>query len=306
MIMASHSKRKFQQHILHQHVLQQHHHVSDSQSGASLPKLPVEILDMIAFELDNQEIRSMRATCRHLYAGLADEFAERHTSSNVEIMTANGRTAMRRLTVTLRSPDLVKAKATMTQVLSLHGPLYADEKHPEKTSVSNIVTSNPSAWSYQQQQNYRQNHGYCLAPQIFKRIADLPPQITNLRQLVIEGAHLNGDDFLEVLLTHKHHLRRVTLRKVILTKFSMCVNALCRSETQRFEFEDFKVHDARGRELYVTKDLASFPKFKSMMRWEWKLLAGFGRTHFVYERKSDTERAEFKNRDFDAWMELIL
>jgi hypothetical protein len=195
---------------------------------------------------------------------------------------------MRKLTITLRSPNLIKAQTTMTELLALHDPLRADEKQPERTVVSNTVTFNPGAWEFLQQKNYRQNHGHTLAPLIFKRIATLPPQTTNLRRLLVEGADLNGDDLLKVLGTHRHHLRRVTLRKVILTKFIICVRAVSRTETRRFEFEDLKVRDTQGREQWLTKDLASFPQFKYQMHYEWELRAGFDRSHFVYERKSDT------------------
>lgn len=163
------------QQSLQQHVLQQHHGTVDSQSEGSILKLPVEILDMIATKLDDYGLKSMRSTCRHLRIGTFYEFAERSTSSHVEIVTTNGKIAMRKLTVTLRSPNLVKAKAAMTQLLALHDPLYANEIHPEKTLVSNTVTSNPNAWTFQQQKNYRQAHEHCLAPLIFARVAYLPP-----------------------------------------------------------------------------------------------------------------------------------
>jgi len=286
--MALYSKLNNKQHGLQQHVLQERHHTGASQSEAYLPKLPVEILEMITAKLDNYGLKSIRATCRHLYIGSIYEFTERHTSSNVGIMTTNGGTVMRKLTVTLRSPNPVKAQTTMTEFLALHDPLRADEKQPERTVVSNTVTFNPSAWEYLQQKNYRQNHGHTLAPLIFKRIAILPPQTTNLRRLIIEGANLNGDDLLKVLGTHRHHLRRVTLCKVTLTKFVICVRAVSRVETQRFEFEDLKVRDTWGREQCVTKDRVSFPQFKYQMSLEWEPRSGYGWSHFVYERKSDT------------------
>jgi hypothetical protein len=289
------------QQSLQQHVLQQHHGTVDSQSEGSILKLPVEILDMIATKLDDYGLKSMRSTCRHLRIGTFYEFAERSTSSHVEIVTTNGKIAMRKLTVTLRSPNLVKAKAAMTQLLALHDPLYANEIHPEKTLVSNTVTSNPNAWTFQQQKNYKQAHEYCLAPLIFARVAYLPPQTTNLRRLVIEGADLDGDGLLEVLITHKHHLRRVVLRKVTITKFINCVLALCRSKTQNFEFEDLEVRDTQGRDSLVTRDLRVFPKFKRLMRLEWELSAGFGSSRFVYERGSDTARVGHE-RDSDTWL----
>lgn len=137
------------------------------QSEGSILKLPVEILEMIAVDLDDYGLKSMRSSCRHLRIGTFYQFAERSTSSHVEIVTTNGRTAMRKLTVTLRSPSLVKARVAMTQLLALHDPLHPDEKHPAKTLVSNIVASNPDARTFQQQKNYRHTHEYCLAPLIF-------------------------------------------------------------------------------------------------------------------------------------------
>jgi hypothetical protein len=196
-VMALYSEPNNKQHSLQQNVRQEHYHIGASQSEACLPKLPVEILEMITTKLDNYGLKSIRATCRHLYIGSTYEFAERHTSSNVGIITANGGTVMRKLTITLRSPNPAKAQTTMTELLALQDPLHADEKQPERTVVSNTVTFNPGAWEFLQQKNYRQNHGHTLAALIFKRIAVLPPQTTNLRRLLAEGADLNGDDLLK-------------------------------------------------------------------------------------------------------------
>ena len=173
--------------------------------------------------------------------------------------------------------------------------------HKLSAEVLDVIASTPDAWTSQQQKNYRHTHEYCLAPLIFARVAYLPALPTNLRRLVIEGANLDGDDLLEVLITHKHHLHRVTLRKVTITKFIDCELALCRAKTQRFEFEDLKVHDTKGRDSLVTRDPRVFPKFKRLMRLEWELRVGLGSSHFVYEGGSDTARVGHE-RDPDTWL----
>ena len=288
--MASDSKHDDQHHDLQQHVFQQHHHAGTSQSEASLPKLPVEVLEMIATKLSDSGLGSMRATCRDLYNGSTYEFAERHTFSKVEILATRGTTGisgMRKLTVTLRSPKLVKAQAGMAEILVLHDPLYTDENHPGKTLVSNTVTSNPDAWTFLQQKKYRQWHGYALAPLIFERIADLPPQTTNLRRLIIDGAHLDGDAMIEILETHKHSLRVVALRKVILTRIIDCVRALCRTETRRFEFEKLVTRGSFGHLLDFSWGHYEFRKFIETME-EWERLPGPGDYAFIWGRKGDT------------------
>jgi hypothetical protein len=299
MIMSSDSKHDDRQHNPQRHVLE-HLRPDDSQPEASLFNLPVEILEMIATDLDNDELRSMRATCRALCNGSTNEFDRRHTSSEVQILVTRDTLNMRKLTVLLRSPYLVKAQAAMARLLVLHDPLYVDKRHPGKTLASNTVTSYPDVWTFLQQKNYRQNHGHALAPLIFERVADLPPQTTNLSCLVIEGADLDGDALIDMLKTHKHSLRNLALRKIILTKFIDCMRALCRTETRRLEAEELMVRDKLGYEEYFTQDHAAFPRFKRTMRSKWELRSGLRRSQldsdpnwkrftFVIERKKDIE-----------------
>lgn len=289
--MAPDSKHNDQQHSLQQNALQQGHATDVTQSEASLLDLPVEILEMIVTELDNNGLKSMRATCRTLCNGSTKEFYRRHTSSEVQILATRDTFNMRKLTVTLRSPSLTKAQATMARLLVLHDPLYAEDANDPEGPIkaSHSTTSNPDAFTLLQVKNYRQWHGYGLAPLIFERVADQPPQTTNLRRITIEGAHLDGDALIDILETHKHFLRCVTLRKVVLTDFIECVQALCRTETQRFEFEGFKIGERVGKEVYTTyftRRHDAFPEFMLTMRG-WNLLSGWGSSTSTWERQGD-------------------
>lgn len=289
--MTSRSKHNKQQHSLLQHVSQVDHHTDASQSEASLPSLPVEILETIATEVDNDGLKSMRATCRALCNGSTKEFDQRHTSSEIEIVVTRETPNMRKVIVTLRSPDLVKAQPAMAELLVLHDPLYVEDDSKGTIKPSHTITLNPDAFTLQQVKNYRQWHGYVLAPLIFGRIADLPPQATRLRRLVIENALLEGDALIEILETHKHHLRCVTLRKVIIMDPIGFARALCRTETRRLEVEDLKIGERVGKEVYFTyftRHHGAFPEFIETIR-DWEALSGVARPNFIWERKREAD-----------------
>lgn len=288
--MLSHLKHNKQQNSLLQHVPQEDPHADASQSGASLPSLPVEILEMIATEVDNDGLKSIRATCRALCNGSTKEFDQRHTYSEVEIIVTHDHPNMRKLIVTLRSPDLVKTQAVMAELLALHDPLYVEDDSKGTIRASHAITSNPDAFTLQQVKNYRQWHGYALAPLIFERIADLPPQATRLRRLVIENALLEGNALIEILETHKHHLRHATLRKVIITDVVGCARALCRTETRRLEVEDLKIGERVGKEVYFTyftRRHGAFLGFIETMK-DWEALSRVGRPTSTWVRKRET------------------
>jgi hypothetical protein len=267
-------------------------------SQASLPRMATEILGMIASKLDDHGLASMRVTCRDLLQGSTYEFAQRHTSSRIEILCTRDSDSMRKLTVTLRSSNLIKARATMAEILELHDPKYTEDSVSpwlwvkstvaKKFIPSHTVTSNPDAFTLLQVKNYRQNHGFCLAPLIFGRIAFLlPAQTTNLRRLVIDNARMDGDALIDVFETHKHQLRHMTLRQVTITKFIKCFQALCRTEAQRFEVDRLATRDdlGRGSYRYFSRVHDAFPYFlRTMSEPDWKERLPIDYDTFIYER----------------------
>lgn len=80
-------------------------------SEGSLSKLPAELIDIVAMNLDKPSLLSMRATRRELRAGSTLEYIRRYTICKIAL---DGRD----LHVVLESPDLIRAEALLKPLLA--------------------------------------------------------------------------------------------------------------------------------------------------------------------------------------------
>jgi len=267
-------------------------------SEASLSELPAEILNIVAINLNNRGLQSMRGTCRKLCAGSAFEFHQRFTSSEVEILSTrypiHSHHDIKRLTVLLASPNLAKAQITMAHVVDLHNAVKANKAGDLENAGLNasgkdkqlrIIATDPSDFTFVQKKVYTQQAGSKLVPLILERIAVLPPLETNLRRLVIEGAEVDGGALIEIFEAHKHQLRRLNLRKVTFKRFMDCVKAMRSSEIRHLEMHDLAIIDNLGGYGFFSSRHSLHSEVIEIIASEWRFLKKGFHT-FVCKRKN--------------------
>ena len=240
--------------------------VEDEVCSRSLSKLPAELLEIIALELDNDGLLSLRATCRNLWDGSALEFYRRFTTCEVEH-------SGHYLAVVFRSPDLARATPTSPFMslsdVSIPQSVSRWQGHffSRRSKGSGVLHGFAEAlddFTLIQKHTFdprsKQDLSAVVTPAVTKYIASLHPSLT---RLVLNDVSISGDEGVDALVklfgTHRYSLRGVEFRKVDFDDAPRCFRALLQTEV-----EDMFLDGVSGRGEFQGEQLenTTWPTWK--------------------------------------------
>lgn len=233
---------------------------STTSAPQALQALPAELIGILAENLEEEDLLSVRATCRELHDGSAFEFCQRYLDL-IEISGTND--SVQRLIAILTSPNFAHAKKTFTKLYVTTSSRWPHEENEELSpaEVTRLLRAMPGLKTANfMDDSIISNRN---PPAIFFAcMAQMPSQVHRVGLLEVE---VKGDLLADMLEAHGNDLRTVILMTVTLDSLSgwlRVMEALHSTQTMHLKLMGLTYADHEAEAGTTDLSMGSFADFR--------------------------------------------